>query len=745
MQRLLILFLAVFLPVAGLSQSVPIVDAGYLTNVQGESNFIKNPNAQKNVANVTTDSDGSVITRSTTTPLSATSEFNLTDGDAWSAVFAARTFDSGMNGRQCEARVTVRGVAGTATLAVYDGTTLIGSVDVVPNATTSVVPTVYFPCGAPTTPKLKLSGSTAVTGTLEFGAAYMGPAFSTSAGTISTEWTTYTAASFGGQGTLTITQTELKWRRVGPDIYVRGSLAIGAGTGASGTFSVPLPTGLVTTAITKNAGGGNWVDFSESKSIQLVSEITNGTGTIYFIKTPDTGSFGVLQGADLSTTDALTFTAGPYPISGWAATDIVTPEASLGSIVNASRASSASIPDSATATEIIFDAERSDTNDEYSPSTGRFTAKSPGWFQFNYGISTAPVSTNPSPVISRLRINGSGTEYGINETYDFVASKYRTIGGTATLYLTAGQYVSVWLSSLGAAMQIDYSSSEYTYFNVKRVNAPGNQSFYISSPLKAAPDGTGVKVKSSTNVDIVTLDDTGAEITQNTSSAFGARYSFNSTSTNGRKWSLGSNFLVGNGEFGLYNATNAVTAWSVSPTGASTFGPASGLTAAHIMQNSSVSANDSVLRLIKQANTAGSNNTLYQEFYGNNGSDGNIGNNGSAVLTLTDSSDVRKKENIREATYGISTIKALHPVEFDWKFGVKNVKGFIGQELKNVLPESVTIKDESKNGGYADAHYIETQTMIPVLVKGIQQQQAQIECLVKADNKKQRQACVGVK
>lgn len=124
----------------------------------------------------------------------------------------------------------------------------------------------------------------------------------------------------------------------------------------------------------------------------------------------------------------------------------------------------------------------------------------------------------------------------------------------------------------------------------------------------------------------------------------------------------------------------------------------------------------------------------YMQFNGSNGADGYIQTNGSSVLTIVDASDIRLKEDIIDATYGLSTVQALRPVEFKWKDNQNStiVKGFIAQEVKEVLPECVSIKDESNNNGFSDMHYLETQTMIPVLVKAIQELKAELDT-VKAE------------
>ena len=95
------------------AQNPTILQGSYISNVFGNSNFVKNPNAQTNVANVTTVT--ATVTRSTTTPLVATSEFNVAIGTAnGTATWATRAFDAGMKGQNCEARFSYRGFAATS-------------------------------------------------------------------------------------------------------------------------------------------------------------------------------------------------------------------------------------------------------------------------------------------------------------------------------------------------------------------------------------------------------------------------------------------------------------------------------------------------------------------------------------------------------------------------------------------------------------------------------------------------------
>jgi hypothetical protein len=107
--------------------------------------------------------------------------------------------------------------------------------------------------------------------------------------------------------------------------------------------------------------------------------------------------------------------------------------------------------------------------------------------------------------------------------------------------------------------------------------------------------------------------------------------------------------------------------------------------------------------------------------------DGTIYSTNTSVQSI---SDIRFKENIRSLDSSIDKIMQIEPKIFDWKkgkgTGEKNVAGFIAQEIEKILPEIVSefkdnIEDSTlyKSVGYS--------SLIPYLVKAIQEQQAQIE------------------
>ena len=102
-------------------------------------------------------------------------------------------------------------------------------------------------------------------------------------------------------------------------------------------------------------------------------------------------------------------------------------------------------------------------------------------------------------------------------------------------------------------------------------------------------------------------------------------------------------------------------------------------------------------------------------------------------------SDRREKENIEELNYGLDEIMALRPVRFNWKTrpGDGTKIGLIAQEVQQVMGEIVkTHTWVSTEDGKEPDTLVEMPVMgmyiadiIPVLVKGMQEQQTEIETL----------------
>jgi hypothetical protein len=91
------------------------------------------------------------------------------------------------------------------------------------------------------------------------------------------------------------------------------------------------------------------------------------------------------------------------------------------------------------------------------------------------------------------------------------------------------------------------------------------------------------------------------------------------------------------------------------------------------------------------------------------------------VLT-TASSDEKYKYNILPINYGLNTILQLKPVNFQWIKGEENDLGFIAQDVAEIIPEAV-------NTNWNSDLLFRYESLIPILTKAIQEQQALIKAL----------------
>jgi hypothetical protein len=120
-----------------------------------------------------------------------------------------------------------------------------------------------------------------------------------------------------------------------------------------------------------------------------------------------------------------------------------------------------------------------------------------------------------------------------------------------------------------------------------------------------------------------------------------------------------------------------------------------------------------------------------------------------ATNGVISTSDRRDKKNLRDLPYGLKEVMQLHPVSFNWKNDPNGETklGLVAQELMKVLPEVVKTHDwqaESENENSRQIR-VKSETLgvyysdlIPVLIKGIQEQQGQI-LLLEAKVKKQQE------
>ena len=88
----------------------------------------------------------------------------------------------------------------------------------------------------------------------------------------------------------------------------------------------------------------------------------------------------------------------------------------------------------------------------------------------------------------------------------------------------------------------------------------------------------------------------------------------------------------------------------------------------------------------------------------------------------TANSDIRLKNIISPIDSAVDKLTTLNPVIFSWKSDDTNKEniGLIAQDVANVFPQAIDTNED----GFLGVRYVE---LVPVLVKAIQEQQAQIE------------------
>jgi hypothetical protein len=98
-------------------------------------------------------------------------------------------------------------------------------------------------------------------------------------------------------------------------------------------------------------------------------------------------------------------------------------------------------------------------------------------------------------------------------------------------------------------------------------------------------------------------------------------------------------------------------------------------------------------------------------------------------------SDMRLKQNVQDIQYGLKEIMNLHPVSFEWtdrpEYGLK--LGLLAQEVQQVISEVVVDSTFERKEGTdvlikspAAVLGINYSDLIPVLIKGMQEQQEQL-------------------
>jgi hypothetical protein len=522
------------IPFAG-AQNPTILQGSYISNVFGQSNFILNPNAQTNVANVTTVT--ATVTRSTTTPLVATSEFNVAIGTAnGTATWATRAFDAGMKGQNCEARFSYRGFAATSKVHIKQGANTVASLNLTP-ATDPRIASINFPCGDLSTATTFVVTDTAIlAGTNEIGAIYTGLATNmanvaqaelvgtwTMSGASNCEFTT-SATSYGSPSNFSTADADCNNPVVTGSLISKGKVL---------GFDVPVKAGeyLITVQapmrrITANAGAyfilkdgttntGEQLIYTNSAAelfgiYQIsfnVSYTASATKTIYLDGKVDNASASA--GVTNIPGRGVTFSVYRFPTSSEL---VVTPErqntfAGLkGTASSATNSVSTNawtkLTSTTTLTRTNYGKAKAETNNDYSITidnmpVGSYYIAATGVF-----YSQSSISGNATECWFGIADTATGgaqisgiTAIAIGDaTNTTQAISNGTLGGVYTVSAVASKtfFLQAYRSSGSGTCQAFSRTDTPLTITVIPLDQPSNSALFVEGPVKASATGAAI-------------------------------------------------------------------------------------------------------------------------------------------------------------------------------------------------------------------------------------------------------------
>jgi len=129
------------------------------------------------------------------------------------------------------------------------------------------------------------------------------------------------------------------------------------------------------------------------------------------------------------------------------------------------------------------------------------------------------------------------------------------------------------------------------------------------------------------------------------------------------------------------------------------------------------------------SNTDHSSAQIAFVFAGAQGVKGSITSTGNTSCSFSTSSDERLKTDIQDLTDGLTTINTLKPRKYKWISEGANAEydhGFVAQELYEDYSKPVNVGGEDPK---TEPWSVENQSLVPILVKALQEADAKIEAL----------------
>lgn len=295
------------------------------------------------------------------------------------------------------------------------------------------------------------ASTSAVAYTLNFGDFQLGPYAKLygAAATAPITWTP-TISSFGA-----VSNINFNYYQVGNFLHGQGTFTAGTVAGTLASFSLPSglsidntsPTGILINNTTSNPGQiiGTFGSVGASTQAYVVTATGTSTSLIYIGSSFSAGGASLTPGNASSTTNNNQVVSLEFkvPILGWAASQLLSQDASTRVVAARFNTSAQSI--GAAATTLIFTSVDWDTHGAYSTSTGLYTCPVPGKYKVTstvLGNSVAQTIGTTAAEISVSKNGGGGSI--IAEQYAAASATYRgAVNGSGNFDCKAGDTLAI--------------------------------------------------------------------------------------------------------------------------------------------------------------------------------------------------------------------------------------------------------------------------------------------------------------
>jgi hypothetical protein len=290
-----------------------------------------------------------------------------------------------------------------------------------------------------------------------------------SIGAVITDWQEYAPILTTIQGLGTISNFNLKWRRVGSSLEVRGDWT--NGTTTSSEIRIPFPSGLFASSDISRAGypayAGEYQRDLTAEQLVLMAENSVGYFTVGN-RDPSTNIYAKINGNSITQGSYQIRIAGSVRIAGWGSNVAMSSDSSDGRVVAAKYVGN----NSTAINPVRYVTREIDTHNAYNPSTGVFTVPVSGTYQISAMYQNDNVGAD-----LKIRKNGVANVSLLQVPAN--SSNYRT-GGSAIIQANAGDTIDM-ISGSGNTL----SSATDSHLSIIRISA-GSQTIALQETVAAS-------------------------------------------------------------------------------------------------------------------------------------------------------------------------------------------------------------------------------------------------------------------